>query len=150
MAVVIVSLLVNEPLSKSSQIISFAKIIPTMLAVPSRKRSIQNPFCICFVAPFRSLFFIIFEIDGKIATYSLIAYLIVAISLFWRVGVYGLAVANMVSGFTTLILLIRAYGWDRFLSMVRLKWLVALIVYLIVLTIISITLDLWLWELLNS
>ena len=83
---------------------------------------------------------------AKIATYSLIAYLVVAISLFWRFGVYGLAIANMASGFTTFILLIRAYGWDRFVSMIRLKWVSILILYLALLVTISIPIHNWLWR----
>lgn len=83
---------------------------------------------------------------AKIATYSLVAYLVVAISLFWRFGVYGLAIANMASGFTTFILLIRAYGWDRFVSMIRLKWVSILILYLALLVTISIPIHNWLWR----
>ena len=82
---------------------------------------------------------------AKIATYSLVAYSIVAISLFSAMGVYGLAIANMISGFTTLLFLIRAYGWDRFISMLRLKWVALFTIYSLFLIAVSIPLHRWLW-----
>ncbi len=82
---------------------------------------------------------------AKIATYSLASYSVVAVSLFSAMGVYGLAIANMVSGFTTLIFLIKAFGKDRFISMLRFKWIVIFVAYSLLLVAVSIPLHRWIW-----
>ncbi|MGB3961231.1 MAG: murein biosynthesis integral membrane protein MurJ [Sulfurimonas sp.] len=56
---------------------------------------------------------------AKIATFSLAAYIILALSLITPMGVSGLALASTMSGFMSFILTIRVFGVSQFLQMLK-------------------------------
>ncbi len=58
---------------------------------------------------------------AKIATYSLVTYIIVALSLISPLGVSGLALASSVGGIVSFTLTIKAFGTQNFLDIVRSK-----------------------------
>ena len=71
---------------------------------------------------------------AKIATVSLIAYSITASLLFFPLQIYGLAIANSLSGFATLILLIQSFGFERFKAMLYPKRVLIFIGYILLIT----------------
>lgn len=58
---------------------------------------------------------------AKIATFSLVTYIIVALSLISPMGVSGLALASTVGGFVSFTLTIRSFGLQNFLEIIRSK-----------------------------
>jgi putative peptidoglycan lipid II flippase len=83
---------------------------------------------------------------AKIATFSLAAYIILALSLISPMGVSGLALASTMSGFVSFILTIRVFGTAQFFKM--LKSVKSL--YLILLTSLLIIILLFLKEYLKQ
>ncbi|MDD2789190.1 MAG: murein biosynthesis integral membrane protein MurJ [Sulfurimonas sp.] len=83
---------------------------------------------------------------AKIATFSLAAYIILALSLISPMGVSGLALASTMSGFVSFILTIRVFGTAQFFKM--LKSIKSL--YLILLTSLLIIILLFLKEYLKQ
>ena len=73
---------------------------------------------------------------AKIATYSLLTYVIIALSLISPMGVSGLALASTTGGFVSFILTIRVFGVQRFLAILRSKNLIYLSVGAVLLTIL--------------
>ena len=73
---------------------------------------------------------------AKIATFSLAAYLIFALSLIFPMGVSGLALASTISGFMSFTLTIRAFGVKNFFDILRNKKAIYLILGAILLTIL--------------
>jgi len=63
---------------------------------------------------------------AKIATYSLLTYIVFALSLISPMGVGGLALASSVGGVVSFTLTLRAFGVDKFLDIVRSKNLIYL------------------------
>lgn len=68
---------------------------------------------------------------AKIATWSLAGYAATAFALFQPLGAMGLALATTVSGCVNFILLLRAFGWERFASLLEARratlWLLTLV-----------------------
>ena len=58
---------------------------------------------------------------AKIATYSLVTYIIIALSLISPMGVSGLALASTVGGFISFTLTIKSFGVQNFLDILRSK-----------------------------
>jgi len=65
---------------------------------------------------------------AKIATFSLLAYIVMALSLISPMGVGGLALASTVSGFVGFSLTIKAFGVKNFFDILRSKNLIYLII----------------------
>lgn len=77
------------------------------------------------------------EMQGKaavIATYSLITYIVIALSLISPMGVSGLALASTVGGFVSFTLTIRVFGVQNFLDIVLCKYALYLVVSAILFT----------------
>ncbi len=73
---------------------------------------------------------------AKIATISLVSYILLALSLISPMGVSGLALASTVGGFIGFTLTIRAFGVQEFLDILRSKNALYLVVGAILLTIL--------------
>ena len=58
---------------------------------------------------------------AKIATYSLVTYIVIALSLISPMGVSGLALASTVGGFVSFTLTIKSFGVENFLNILRSK-----------------------------
>jgi len=58
---------------------------------------------------------------AKIATYSLLTYVVIALSLISPMGVSGLALASTSGGFVSFVLTIRVFGVNNFMDIVRSK-----------------------------
>ncbi|MDQ7044586.1 MAG: murein biosynthesis integral membrane protein MurJ [Sulfurimonas sp.] len=71
---------------------------------------------------------------AKIATYSLATYIVIALSLISPMGVSGLGLASTVGGFVSFTLTIRAFGLENFLSIVRSKNAIYLVVSAVLFT----------------
>ncbi len=71
---------------------------------------------------------------AKIATYSLLTYIIIALSLISPMGVSGLALASTIGGFVSFSLTIRAFGVENFLNIIRSKNAIYLLIGSIVFT----------------
>ncbi|WP_321778470.1 murein biosynthesis integral membrane protein MurJ [Sulfurimonas sp.] len=65
---------------------------------------------------------------AKIATYSLLTYIIIALSLISPMGVSGLALASTVGGFVSFTLTIKVFGVKNFFDIIRSKNAVYLLV----------------------
>ena len=72
---------------------------------------------------------------AKIATFSLLFYIVFALTLIKPMGASGLALAGTISGFVGFVLTIKAFGIKNFLEMIGLKNLIYLIVGSTVLSI---------------
>ena len=72
---------------------------------------------------------------AKIATFSLITYVIMALSLISPMGASGLALASTTGGFVSFVLTLRVFGMSNFLDMLRSKNLIYLFLGAILLTI---------------
>jgi len=75
-------------------------------------------------------------LTAKIATYSLMVYAILALSLISSLGVVGLALASSVGGIVSFILTIKAFGIKNFLDIIRSKNSIYLLVGAIAFTIL--------------
>ena len=73
---------------------------------------------------------------AKIATFSLISYIVLALSLISPFGVVGLALAGSVSGTVGFVLTIKAFGLKNFFDIIRSKNSIYLITAAILLTIL--------------
>ena len=73
---------------------------------------------------------------AKIATFSLVSYIVLALSLISPLGVVGLALAGSVSGTVGFILTLRAFGMKNFFDIVRSKNAIYFIIGAILLTIL--------------
>ena len=73
---------------------------------------------------------------AKIATYSLVTYIVIALSLISPMGVSGLALASTVGGFVSFTLTIRVFGVKNFLDILRSKYSLYLVVGTIIFTIL--------------
>jgi len=73
---------------------------------------------------------------AKIATFSLLSYIIMALSLITPLGVVGLALAGSISGTISFILTIKAFGLSNFLDIIRSKNAIYLLIGSILLTIL--------------
>jgi len=73
---------------------------------------------------------------AKIATFSLIFYIIFALTLIKPMGAAGLALAGTISGFVGFTLTIKAFGVKNFLEMLGLKNILYLIVGSVVLSLV--------------
>jgi len=73
---------------------------------------------------------------AKIATFSLIFYIVLALSLISSFEVIGLALAGSISGFIGFILTIKAFGVQNFLDIIRSKNAIYLVIGSILLTIL--------------
>ncbi|WP_373035830.1 murein biosynthesis integral membrane protein MurJ [Sulfurimonas sp.] len=71
---------------------------------------------------------------AKIATFSLVTYVIFALSLISPMGVSGLALASTVGGFVSFTLTIRVFGVKNFLEMLRSKNALFLVIGAVVFT----------------
>ncbi len=71
---------------------------------------------------------------AKIATYSLVTYIVLALSLISPMGVGGLALASSVGGVISFTLTVKAFGIENFLAIVRSKNSFYLVVSAILLT----------------
>jgi len=76
---------------------------------------------------------------AKIATVSLITYIVFALSLIAPYGVGGLALASTLSGFASFTLTIKAYGVKEFFDILRSKNSLYLIVGIIIFTFLLLT-----------
>ncbi len=65
---------------------------------------------------------------AKIATYSLITYILFALALISPMGVSGLALAGTIGGFVSFTLTIRVFGVDKFLDILRCKNIIYLLI----------------------
>ena len=75
-------------------------------------------------------------LTAKIATYSLMVYATLALSLISSLGVVGLALASSVGGIVSFILTIKAFGIKNFLDIIRSKNSIYLLVGAIAFTIL--------------
>ena len=73
---------------------------------------------------------------AKIATYSLVTYILIALSLISPMGVSGLALASTSGGFVSFVLTIKVFGINNFLDIIRSKNMIYLVVGSILLTIL--------------
>lgn len=73
---------------------------------------------------------------AKIATYSLVTYIVIALSLISPMGVSGLALASTSGGIVSFILTIRVFGVQNFLAILRSRNIIYLSVGAILLTIL--------------
>lgn len=73
---------------------------------------------------------------AKIATVSLVTYIVFALTLIQAFGVAGLALASTIGGFVSFILTIRVFGLQNFLVIIRSKNLIYLLVGTVLLTIL--------------
>jgi len=73
---------------------------------------------------------------AKIATFSLAAYILLALSLISPMGVSGLALASTASGFVGFILTIKAFGVKNFFDILRSKNAIYLVIGAVSLTIL--------------
>jgi len=73
---------------------------------------------------------------AKIATYSLVTYVLIVLSLISPMGVSGLALASTSGGFVSFVLTIRVFGWQNFKDIVWSKNLLYLIVGVGILTVL--------------
>ncbi len=73
---------------------------------------------------------------AKIATYSLVTYIVIALSLISPMGVSGLALASTVGGFVSFTLTIKVFGVKNFIDMLRSKNTIYLVVGAIVFTVL--------------
>ena len=73
---------------------------------------------------------------AKIATFSLGAYIIFALSFISPMGVSGLALASTLGGFVSFILTLRVFGMENFLDILRSKNSIYLVIGAILLTIL--------------
>ena len=73
---------------------------------------------------------------AKIATFSLVAYVLFALSLISPMGVGGLALASSISGFASFTLTIRAFGAKKFFDMLLNKKALYLVVASVLLTVL--------------
>ena len=73
---------------------------------------------------------------AKIATVSLISYVVMALSLITPLGVVGLALAGSISGSIAFLLTIKAFGLSNFLDIIRSKNAIYLVFSAILLTIL--------------
>ncbi|MEA1983474.1 MAG: murein biosynthesis integral membrane protein MurJ [Campylobacterota bacterium] len=64
---------------------------------------------------------------AKIATYSLVTYIVIALSLISPMGVSGLALASTTGGFVSFILTLKVFGIKNFLDIIRSKKLIYLL-----------------------
>lgn len=71
-----------------------------------------------------------------IATYSLVTYIIVALSLISLMGVSGLALASSIGGFVSFSLTIKTFGIENFLHILHSKNTIYLILAMIVFTLL--------------
>ncbi len=78
---------------------------------------------------------------AKIATFSLAAYILFALSLISPMGVSGLALASTISGFVSFTLTIRAFGTKNFFDILRSKNSFYLVISAICFTILLIYLQ---------
>jgi len=65
---------------------------------------------------------------AKIATYSLVTYVLIALSLISPMGVSGLALASTSGGVVSFILTIRVFGLSNFMDIIRSKNAIYLLV----------------------
>lgn len=73
---------------------------------------------------------------AKIATFSLVTYIVIALSLISPMGVSGLALASTIGGFVSFTLTIKSFGLQNFLDILRSKNLIYLIVGAIFFTVL--------------
>jgi len=73
---------------------------------------------------------------AKIATYSLVTYIVIALSLITPMGVSGLALASTSGGIVSFVLTIRVFGVNNFLDIVRCKKSLYLLLGAVVFTFI--------------
>lgn len=73
---------------------------------------------------------------AKIATFSLVAYVILALSLISPMGVSGLALASTASGFMGFTLTVKAFGVKNFFDILRSKYALYLILSTVIFTVI--------------
>ncbi len=73
---------------------------------------------------------------AKIATFSLLTYIVIALSLISPMGASGLALASTIGGFVSFTLTIRAFGIQNFLDILHSKNIFYLFVGLILFTIL--------------
>ncbi len=71
---------------------------------------------------------------AKIATYSLVTYIIIALSLISPMGISGLALASTAGGFISFILTIKVFGIQNFLDILYSKYLIYLLLLSLALT----------------
>ena len=71
---------------------------------------------------------------AKIATFSLLTYIIFALAFISPMGVSGLALAGTIGGFVSFTLTIRVFGVKNFLNIIRSKNAVYLVIGSVVLT----------------
>ena len=79
------------------------------------------------------------EMQGKaaiIASYSLVTYIVVALSLISPMGVSGLALASTIGGFVSFSLTIKTYGIENFLDILRSKNAIYLLIGAILFTVL--------------
>ena len=73
---------------------------------------------------------------AKIATYSLVTYVVIALSLITPMGVSGLALASTSGGFVSFVLTVRVFGIQNFLDIIRSRNAIYLILGATLLTIL--------------
>lgn len=73
---------------------------------------------------------------AKIATYSLIAYILLALTFISPFGVGGLALASTFSGFVSFIFTLKTFGLKNFFDIVRSKNLIYLFIGIIIFTLL--------------
>ncbi|MCF6331098.1 MAG: murein biosynthesis integral membrane protein MurJ [Sulfurimonas sp.] len=73
---------------------------------------------------------------AKIATYSLLTYIVFALALISPMGVSGLALAGTIGGFISFTLTIRVFGVQNFLNIIRSKNTIFLIVGSVIFTLL--------------
>ncbi|MBU1658815.1 murein biosynthesis integral membrane protein MurJ [bacterium] len=75
---------------------------------------------------------------AKIATFSLLAYILFSLSFIIPMGASGLALASTISGFVSFYLTIQAFGLDNFLKIIKSKKMIYLLFGTILLSILLI------------
>ena len=71
---------------------------------------------------------------AKVATYSLVTYISLALMLITPMGVSGLALASTSGGFVSFVLTIRVFGLNNFMDIIRSKNSIYLLLGAIVFT----------------
>ena len=74
---------------------------------------------------------------AKIATYSLLTYIIIALSLISPLGVSGLALASTTGGFVSFFLTLNVFGVKNFFDILRSKNFIYLIICAVVTIILT-------------
>jgi putative peptidoglycan lipid II flippase len=73
---------------------------------------------------------------AKIATISLLVYIVFALAFISPFGVAGLALASTLGGFVSLFFTLRVFGWQNFFAILRSRNLLYLIAGSIIFTVV--------------